>query len=203
MEQQLWLRRNVCGQRSQVTFTPTSPYPPGATIYVGECGGPTDVLGDVFLNGSCYGQQLVYFTVVTGSPDTTPLQVVSVYPANDATGVRPDVSVSVTFNKSINPYSVYNNNNNALLFAGQSLQDHGSITMSADNRTLTFNSGTLSTGTDYTIDLPAGGISDPSGITLANLFTSTFTTGTDPATGNGSVTTSPGSAQPEFQPIRC
>jgi hypothetical protein len=178
---------------AQVAFTPTSPYPPGATIYVGECGGPTDVLGDVFLNGSCYAQQLVYFTVVTGSPDTAPLQVVSVYPPSGATGVRPDVSVSVTFNKSINPYSVSNNANNALLFAGQTLQDRGSITMSADGRTLTFNSGTLYPGTDYTVELPAGGIADPSGVALASLFTSTFTTGNNPATGNGSVTPSPGS----------
>ena len=178
---------------AQVTFTPTSPYPPGATIYVGECGGPTDVLGDVFLNGSCYGQQLVYFTVVTGSPDTTPLSVVSVNPANGATGVRPDAPVSVTFNKSINPYSVYNNGNNALLFDGENVQDRGSITMSADNRTLTFNSGTLYTETDYTIDLPAGGITDPSGNTLANIFTSTFTTGTNPATGAGTVSPSPAS----------
>ncbi len=176
---------------AQVTFTPTSPYPPGATVYVGACGGPTDVLGDVYQNGGCY-VQLLEFAVVTGSPDTGPLQVVSVYPASGATGVRPDVSVSVTFNKSINPYSVYDNNNNALLFAGQGLQDHGSISMSADNRTLTFSSGTLSTATDYTIELPAGGIADPSGVALASLFTSTFTTGTNPATGSGSVSASPG-----------
>jgi Big-like domain-containing protein/ASPM-SPD-2-Hydin domain-containing protein len=177
---------------AQVTFTPTSPYPPGATIYVGACGGPTDVLGDVYQNGGCY-VQLLEFAVVTGSPDTGPLQVVSVYPPSGATGVRPDVSVSVTFNKSINPYSVYNNNNNALLFAGQVVQDHGSISMSADNRTLTFNSGTLYTGTDYTIELPAGGIADPSGVALASIFTSIFTTGNNPATGSGSVTASPGS----------
>ena len=46
---------------NQVTFTPTTPYPSGAQIYVGECGGPTDILGDVFHNGGCYGQQLVWF----------------------------------------------------------------------------------------------------------------------------------------------
>ncbi len=172
---------------NQVTFTPTSPYPAGATIYMGECGGPTDVLGDVFLNGGCYNQQIVYFTVVTGSPDTSALQVLSVNPANGATGVRPDMSVSVTFNKSINPYSVYSNGNNALLFAGQSLFDRGSITMSADDRTMTFNAGTLPVGTNFTISLPAGGITDPSGNSLTNLFTSTFTTGYNPATGNGTV----------------
>ncbi len=172
---------------AQVTFTPANPYPPGTEIFVGECGGPTDILGDVFLNGSCYSQQLVYFFTPSGTSDTTPLTVLSVSPSAGATNVRPDVAVSVTFNKSINPYTVYNNNNNALLFAGQGLQDRGSITMSADNRTMTFNPGTLSTGTLYTIQLPAGGITDPSGNTLASTYNSTFTTGVNPATGNGSV----------------
>ena len=169
-----------------VGFTPLSPYPSGATIYVGECGGPTDVLGEVFQNGNCYSQQLLAFHAPSVT-DTTPLQVLSVSPMPGATNVPPDSSVSVTFNKSINPYSVYNNNNNALLFAGQGLQDRGSINMSADDRVLTFNVGTLYQGAVYTIELPAGGISDPSGNTLASTYSSTFTTATYPSTGNGSV----------------
>jgi hypothetical protein len=169
-----------------VTFTPSSPYPPNATIYVGACNGPYDVAGDELNGGGCW-IQLLNFTTTGDTPDGTPLTVLSVNPANGATNVRPDVPVSVTFNKAINPYSVYNNSNNALLFAGQGLQDRGSISMSADNRTMTFNSGVLYTNAAYTIDLPAGGITDPSGNALATTFTSTFTTGTNPATGNGSV----------------
>ena len=188
------LAGNYAVSGNQVTFTPLNPYPQGTTIYVGECHGPTDILGDVFLNGSCYGQQLVYFNTPSGSPsDTSPLMVLSVNPDNGATNVRRDQSVSVTFNKAINPYTVFNNSNNALLFAGQGLQVRGSITMSADDRTLTFSSGTLYGDATYTIDLPAGGISDPSGNSLATTFTSTFNTVADPATGNGSVqSTNPG-----------
>ena len=184
---------NAVGNNT-VVFTPANPYPAGATIYVGECGGPTDILGDVFQNGSCWTQQLISFATPSGSAsDTSALTVLSVSPAGGAANVRPDTPVSVTFNKAINPYSVYNNGNNALLFAGQSLEDRGSITMSADDRTLTFNSGTLYQGTTYTIDLPAGGISDPSGNALANTYTSTFAVGTNPATGNGTVQgTTPG-----------
>jgi hypothetical protein len=170
---------------NQVTFTPISPYPAGATIYVGECGGPTDILGDVFLNGSCYGQQLVFFTVTTGSPDTTPLQVVSVSPASGATNVRHNQSVSVTFNKSVNPGSTYGYNTQ--LYAGQDLQTNGSVTMSADDRTMTFNVGALYNGTTYTIELPAGGVTDMSGNGLASTFTSTFTTAVNPATCCGTV----------------
>jgi len=171
-----------------VTFTPSNPYPPNATIYVGATGGLTDLAGDAYTGNPNSGwSQLLYFTTTGDAGDTTPLTVLSVNPASGATNVRPDVPVSVTFNKGINPYSVYNNGNNALLFAGQGLQDRGSISMSADNRTLTFSSGTLYTGTQYTIQLPAGGISDPSGNTLATTFSSTFTTGVNPATGNGGV----------------
>ncbi len=178
-----------------VTFTPASPYPAGSTVYVGECGGPTDVLGDVFYGGSCWPQQLTYFTVTTATPDTTPLTVVAVNPANGAANVRHDLPVSVTFNKSINPGTVssYNPSTgttvyNAQLYAGQDLQTNGSVTMSADNRTMTFNSGALHDATTYTITLPAGGITDMSGNALAANFLSTFTTATNPATGAGSVT---------------
>jgi hypothetical protein len=170
---------------NQVTFTPLSPYPAGSTVYVGECGGPTDVLGDVFLNGGCYGQQLVYFTMSTASPDTTPLQVLSVSPANGATNVGRDEPVTVTFNKSVNPGSA--GGYNVQLYTGQSLQDNGSVTWSADDRTMYFNIGALNNGSTYTIDLPAGGLTDMSGNALASIFTSTFATETDPASGNGGL----------------
>lgn len=168
-----------------VTITPTSPRPAGASIYVGECGGPIDVLGEVFLNGGCYGQQLIYFVVSTGAPDTTALQVTSVSPANGSTNVGIIVPVSVTFNKAINPGTV--NANDAIVFAGQGAQDRGSINLSADGRTITFNTGTLYAGTAYTINLQAGGITDASGNGLASTFVSTFTTASYPVTSSGSV----------------
>jgi hypothetical protein len=173
---------------NQVTFTPANPYPEGATIYVGECGGPTDILGEVFQGGNCYGQQLVEFTVTSGSStDTSALSVLSVSPAAGATNVGINSSVSVTFNKAINPYSITNNGNSILLFSGQDLQTTNSITLSADGRTVTFNSGALNPTAVYTISIPAGIVSDPSGNTLASDYISTFTVAADPATGNGGV----------------
>lgn len=190
----------TCGGNSvgnnTVGFTPANPYPLSTNpssptqITVGTCGGPTDILGDVFDGGGCWSQQLLYFYVAENLPDTTPLQVLSVSPVANATGVTPDTQISVTFNKSINPNSVYNSNNNALLYAGESLLDRGNITMSADDRVLTFNTGTLAANTTFSVELPAGGISDPSGNSLATTFTSTFTTGADPATGNTNIVTS-------------
>jgi hypothetical protein len=168
-----------------VTFTPLSPYPAGANITVGECGGPTDILGEVFQTGGCYWQQLVDFYVTAATPDTTPLQVVAVSPASNATNVGRDQAVTVTFNKAISPGST--GGYNTQLFAGQGLQDNGSVTMSADDRTFTFNVGALYNGTTYTISIPAGGVTDMSGNGLASNFISTFTTTTDPATCCGGV----------------
>ncbi len=177
----------------QVTFTPATPYPAGATITVGECGGPTDVLGEEYLAGSCYGVELLSFTVTTGTPDTSAPQVVLVQPPDLATNVGLNQPVSVTFNKSISPGSA--GGLNTLLFAGEDLQTNGSVTWSADNRTMTFNVGALYNGTNYTIALPAGGVSDMSGNTLASDFISTFSTLVDPPNSNGSVIGSaPGNA---------
>ncbi|MGB6744794.1 MAG: Ig-like domain-containing protein [Terracidiphilus sp.] len=176
---------------ASVTFTPLSPYPAGATIYMGECGGPTDVAGDVFLNGSCYGDQIVYFTVSTATEAPIPLQVISVTPADGATNVGRDQAVAVTFNNSILSGSA--NSYNSQLYSGQDLQDAGSYSLSADNRTLTFDVGSLNNGTTYTMAFPAGGISDMAGNTLATTFTSSFSTEADPTTGNGGVSsTAPG-----------
>ena len=60
-------------------------------------------------------------------------------------------------------------------------------------RVTRFNIGALYNGTTYTIALPANGLTDMSGNALANTFTSTFTTTTDPATCCGNVvSTAPG-----------
>ncbi|HEX3985959.1 MAG TPA: Ig-like domain-containing protein [Acidobacteriaceae bacterium] len=169
----------------QVTFIPASPYPAGATIYVGECGGPTDVLGEVFLAGACYNQQLLYFTVSSSTTDTSALQVTAVQPGDGATNVGLNQPVSVTFNKSVSPGSA--GGYNSLLFAGQGIQDDGNISWSADNRSMTFNSGALYNATNYTIALPAGGITDMSGNSLQSDFLSTFSTLVDPSSSGGSV----------------
>ncbi len=165
------------------------------------------MLGDVFLNGGCYGQQLVYFNTPTGStPDTTPLTVISVSPANGATNVGHNQSVSVTFNNSINPYTVFNNSNNALLFAGQSLLDRGSITMSPDNRTITFNVGRARRQHNLHHRHAPRAASRPSGNSLASyVHQHLHHHGVNPATGNGGVAESRlrATTQPVFQPTRC
>ncbi len=74
-----------------------------------------------------------------------------------------------------------------MLCAGQGLQDNGQHHHVGGQPHLTFNTGALYTGTTYTIAASRRGHQRLSGNTLANTFTSTFTTGVNPATGNGSV----------------
>jgi hypothetical protein len=170
-----------------VTFTPSSPYPPNATIYVGATGGLTDVAGDSYTGNPNSAGTNCSTSPPRLHPDTTPLTVMSVSPASGATNVRPDAPVSVTFNKGINPYSVYNNNNNALLFAGQGLQDRGSITMSADNRTMTFSSGTLYTGTHLHHPTACGRHQRSVRQHAGQHLLQHLHHGVNPATGNGGV----------------
>ena len=167
---------------NQVTFTPTNPYPANAYIYVGSCNGPTDILGDVMTG--CWNN-ILYFKVGSGGTTPTSLTVLSVSPASGATNVGRDQPVSVTFSNPIN--SGTTGGYNTQLYAGQDLQTNGSVTMSADGRTMTFNVGALYNGTTYTIAIPAGGVTDEWGNSLSAPFTSSFTTVADPATCCGGV----------------
>ncbi len=168
-----------------VTITPVVQWPANTNVTVGECGGPSDILGDVFYSGNCWEQELAYFTTTSATPDTTPLTVVSVNPPNGATNVRHDIPVTVTFNEAIKPASA--GGDNSLLYAGQDLQTNGSTTVSADGRTLTVYNSALDNGTDYTLELPASGITDWSGNSLATTFISTFTTANNPPNGGSQV----------------
>jgi hypothetical protein len=182
---------------NQAIFTPTDQYPYGSTIYVGACGGPTDVLGEVFASGACFNQYLDYFTIVSGSGSQVgTFKVLSVNPAQGATNVLTNTLVSVTFSNPVSYGSWNSTRSNIQLFAGQGEEwNGGNISISSDGRTLTFNGGALYNGTDYTLTIPAGGITDDWGNTLASTYTSTFTTTSNPDfnVGPGSVIgTNPG-----------
>ena len=75
------------------------------------------------------------------APQTRVFYIDSVSPLNSS-NVGRDQTISVTFNKSIDPSSITSNPNNAVVYAGQDVQDRGSFTLS-DNRTLYFNIGSL------------------------------------------------------------
>ena len=127
---------------STVTFTPTSPFPAGATIQVvaNYASGVQDLAGN---SGS---QATASFTTAT-TADTTQPTVVSVTPSKGATGIGLNGQVVLTFSKSMSPASLSaccttGNYSNVYLLAG-STRIGFYESMSPDNRMLTLYGFTL------------------------------------------------------------
>lgn len=130
------------------------------------------------------GNFLASFTTGPG-PDTGPLEVVSVTPVDGATGVAPDALVEVTFNKPVDPASVflsYPGTPGTLRvspYADGSFPEQGALDLS-NNPTVRFQ---IDPGTAYEIERTyhvkitggAQGVRSLTGATMAADFASTFT----------------------------
>ena len=154
-----------------LTFTPATSLPPNSSIQV-QISCYYSVLD---LAGNSFPCTTAQFT--TGAGSTTNPQVVSVVPANGATGVGPGASVTLSFNESIDPSSI--TSGNFQLFNGYSnLQAY--VSRSSDNRTVT-----LSTNLPYSSTLTVvvnNNIVDLNGNPMNAPFRSTFTTIPAPTT---------------------
>src|SRR4029077_16414211 len=117
---------------AKVSFTPAQPYPAGALIYVWDT---TNHVRD--LAGNTDTAYIIgTFTISSTATDTTAPTVTSVTPANATTNVGRDVTVVLTFSKSINPATV--NGSTIQLLAGDASIGAGA-SFSANNRTVSFN----------------------------------------------------------------
>jgi len=154
-----------------LTFTPASPLPPNSNIQVQvSCSSSLlDLAGNSF---PCTTEQ---FT--TGAGATTNPQVVSVSPANSATGVGPGAGVTLVFNESIDPNTI--TPANFQLFNGYTnLQAY--LTWSSDNRTITLNTR-LPYSSTVTV-VVNNGVVDLSGNPITAPFRSSFSTIPAPTT---------------------
>jgi len=146
-----------------VTFTPASPLPGNTLIFV-EVNGVTDLSG----NGNNFFEST--FTTGAGT-DTTAPTVVMVTPGNGTTGIGLNATVVLTFSKSLNRNTV-NGNTVGLLVNGSKLGI--GISVSADNRVVALNTGTLPASSTVTV-VATTGVTDLAGNSLGN-FESAFTT---------------------------
>jgi len=167
---------------TSVTFTPSAPLEPNHQ-YCGFAGYPFssyiyDLAGNSF--NYIYSQ---CFTTAAGA-DTTPPTVISVMPANNATGIGPNNPVTVTFSKPMNPTTL--TNTNVALYAGSNVYTR-SFSLSFDNTTLTFNSGNLPYNTTFTVVVTPN-VTDLANNYLASQYLSTFTTIPQPTTTVPTVT---------------
>lgn len=85
---------------STITFTPSSPLSEGVAYTVRLSASITDV------NGRYLGTSYSWTFLVGDTPDITPPQIVSVYPANGATEVPLNVVPTLTFSEDIDPASL-------------------------------------------------------------------------------------------------
>ena len=106
--------------------------------------------------------------------DTTPPTVVSVTPANGATGVAAGTNVTVNFSEPMAPASL----SPATFSVGSAA---GTIVVTGSSATFT-PSAPLATGTAYAVNV--AGARDTAGNAMAAPFASTFTTFAGPASAN-------------------
>jgi hypothetical protein len=159
---------------STVTFTSQTPLPGNTQMYVAVNSYVQDLAGN-----SCSGWASSFTTANT--PDTTPPTVTSVTPPNNATNVGQNTKVVITFSKSINPSTI--TGSSLLLLNGDTplgpnygcYYTYNCYSISADNRTVTINSGSNAFPAGATITVAATHlIQDLSGNPLAD-FSSQFT----------------------------
>jgi hypothetical protein len=169
---------------AQVTFTPlaTSPYPGNTVINVTSNGSVQDVAGN---GGFAFSSSFTTANTV----DTTAPTVTTVTPTNNSTNVGRNTTVVLTFSKSLNPATV--TATTVLLFNGDAALGNAP-SISADNRTVSFNAGALPAGATITV-IASNAVQDLSGNSLTN-FRSQFTVAADvPVNAPAVVTQRPAS----------
>jgi hypothetical protein len=142
------------------------------------------------LAGNTDNASVVTTFTIASTTDTSTFKVLSVSPANGATGVGRNATITITFNKSVNQSTF---TGNALqLFVGDTNVGTGGISYSSDNRTVMF---TPTTPANSTINIIATSvITDLSGNPLQN-FQSQYSTSADiSATGPAVVIMRPANA---------
>jgi RHS repeat-associated protein len=149
-----------------LTFTPATPLPGNAMVYV-----QITYNGIADLSGNLSSSYEVYFTTGSGTTTTGPT-VVSVTPQNGATGIGTNATIVLTFSESLNSSTV-TTSNIGVLVNGTPLVP--SISISADNRTVTVNPYGVAGSATVSV-LVSNGVTDLYG-NPATPFESIFTTG--------------------------
>jgi hypothetical protein len=166
---------------NQITLTPSAALS-GSTVYTatitGGSSGVKDLAGNALVNNYSWS-----FTTV--SVDNTPPTIVSVLPANGATGVATGTNVIANFSETINGSTV-TTSTFQLRDAGNNLIN-AIVSTSSGQITLTPTSA-LTASTTYTATITGGasGVKDLAGNALASNYSWSFTTA---AAGGGGGTT--------------
>jgi len=153
-----------------------------ATGVLVDLTGPSGAVG--YTINAIKGIQYAFFTAAAGSytatygADTTPPTVTSTTPANGATGVIQQPTVTATFNEPIDPATV--TASSFQLQAGSNPPVSATVSYDASTDTASLTPGTLlEASTTYTASILTG-IQDATGNALAAPYTWSFTTQAQP-----------------------
>ncbi len=160
-------------QNTVVTFMPVTPFFPNSPVQVTVSGKITDVAGNALVGSSGAGSDY-QFSFTTGTTmDLFPPQVLSINPPPGASDVNRSTSISVTFNKPLNPSSV---NDQTFIVASKGITYPGTYLFSNDNKVATYiPSQLLPDFSEVTVTVTTG-VSDYAGNALMQPYGSTFTT---------------------------
>jgi len=161
---------NVSGNTA--TFTPSSGLA-GSTRYTATIGaGVTDAAGNAL--GSSY----VWQFTTGAAPDTTPPTVSTTSPANNATGITLNTSVSATFSEAMTNSTLNTASFTLEVYRGASVT--GTVQVSGNTATFT-PTASLAGNTRYRARITTAAM-DAAGNALAARYTWYFTTGAAPDT---------------------
>jgi hypothetical protein len=154
-----------------LTFDPTTDPTVGALVTVTTTTFITDIAG----NGVV---PITNWTFTAQLPDTIKPQILSMSPANQATGVRTDAPFTVRFDEPMRADTI---TNSTFIVTTNGAAVPGTVTFNATNNTATFTPASpLAFGTAYTITISAG-VADIAANTLAASNIVTFLTNFRPA----------------------
>jgi hypothetical protein len=154
-----------------LTFDPTTDPTVGALVTVTTTTFITDIAG----NGVV---PITNWTFTAQLPDTIKPQILSMSPANQATGVRTDAPFTVRFDEPMRADTI---TNSTFIVTTNGVAVPGTVTFNATNNTATFTPASpLAFGTAYTITISAG-VADIAANTLAASNIVTFLTNFRPA----------------------
>ncbi|MBI1821811.1 MAG: Ig-like domain-containing protein, partial [Nitrospirae bacterium] len=159
-------------QNTVATFVPASPFFPGTAVAVTIKGTVSDPSGNRIIGNSGAGTDLTANFTTATTKDIFPPVVLQINPKNGASGINTNSSISVIFNKSLNPASV---TSSTFQVSSGGTATPGTFIFSSYNTVATYiPSQPLPGLSNMTVTL--NGIADLNGNAITTPFVSNFTT---------------------------
>ena len=165
----------VSGAVTYAANSNTAAFAPSTNLASNTVFTATVTTGAKDLAGNALASNFVWTFTTGASADTTPPNVLSTNPTNNATGVAINHTANATFNKAMDPSTI--NTANFTLAGPGANPITGTVAYDAVNQIATFTPGNnLASNTQFTATVTTG-VKDLSGNALANNFVWTFSTG--------------------------